>query len=263
MTLHALLSILGFGLLMGVMHVAQGPDHLAALLPISAGQRWKAAWLGARWGIGHSSGVVVVSLLAVALKDWITDAEDPFFHGWGMPIVGIMLLLIGALGIRRAMKVKVHVHSHTHGSSGHSHPHTHASDGKAVKRLHIEGMPHGHTHGRVAFFAGIVHGVTGPAHILGVAFAVMMPDWLSATTYLFAFCLGAIASMVVFATFIGVSTAMAASRAPGLIKGFMWGTAIIAIAVGLACIILPAFGYPIDLTIFEPDAVKFGLSGAA
>ena len=261
MDIHALISILGFGALMGVMHVAQGPDHLAALLPISAGQRWRAAWLGARWGIGHSSGVVIVSLLAVVLKDWITDAEDPFFHGWGMTIVGVMLIVIGVLGVRRAMKVKIHVHSHEHEGPGHEHLHTHTGDAKAVEQLHIEGLPHDHTHsGRVALFAGIVHGVTGPAHILGVAFAVMMPDWLSAGTYLVAFCAGTIAAMAVFATFIGVSTAMAATKAPGLIKGLMLGTAIVAVLVGLACIVLPPLGYEIDLRIFEPDAAKFGLS---
>ena len=33
-----------------------GPDHLSAISQLAAGQpgsRWRAAWLGLRWGLGH------------------------------------------------------------------------------------------------------------------------------------------------------------------------------------------------------------------
>jgi hypothetical protein len=44
------------GVLMGVIHVLAGPDHLSALATLSVGSSWRAALLGVRWGIGHSTG---------------------------------------------------------------------------------------------------------------------------------------------------------------------------------------------------------------
>jgi hypothetical protein len=40
----------------GLVHVLTGPDHLTAVSMLAAGggaSRWRAAWLGVRWGLGH------------------------------------------------------------------------------------------------------------------------------------------------------------------------------------------------------------------
>lgn len=44
------------GVVMGIVHVLAGPDHLCALATLSVGSSWRAAMLGFRWGIGHSTG---------------------------------------------------------------------------------------------------------------------------------------------------------------------------------------------------------------
>ena len=57
------------GALAGLFHVLSGPDHLAAVAPLAVedGRRgWFAGWT---WGFGHASGVVVVALLAILLRD--------------------------------------------------------------------------------------------------------------------------------------------------------------------------------------------------
>ena len=47
------------GLLAGCLHTLAGPDHLAALTPLTVGRsRFKAAFLGALWGGGHCAGQV-------------------------------------------------------------------------------------------------------------------------------------------------------------------------------------------------------------
>jgi hypothetical protein len=48
------------GLTLGAVQVWMGPDHLAAIAPLAV-RRARRAWLpGARWGLGHSAGVVLV-----------------------------------------------------------------------------------------------------------------------------------------------------------------------------------------------------------
>jgi hypothetical protein len=40
----------------GCVHVLTGPDHLSAISMLASGgsaSRWRAAWLGVRWGLGH------------------------------------------------------------------------------------------------------------------------------------------------------------------------------------------------------------------
>ena len=48
--------LITLGVVMGIVHVLAGPDHLCALATLSVGSSWRAAMLGFRWGIGHSTG---------------------------------------------------------------------------------------------------------------------------------------------------------------------------------------------------------------
>ena len=55
------------GLAAGLLHVFSGPDHLAAIAPLAAdGERgqWKA---GLQWGIGHTTGVLLIALLLLLM----------------------------------------------------------------------------------------------------------------------------------------------------------------------------------------------------
>ena len=53
-------GLVGVGGSLGVAHVLTGPDHVAALTQISCGARLKGFWLGARWGVGHSMGLLLM-----------------------------------------------------------------------------------------------------------------------------------------------------------------------------------------------------------
>lgn len=63
-----ILSIAGIGLGFGTIHVLTGPDHLSALATLSAneGDAKKSFWLGVKWGVGHSIGLVVVAVVLLA-----------------------------------------------------------------------------------------------------------------------------------------------------------------------------------------------------
>ena len=47
-----------------MVHVLTGPDHLSAISQLTAGSettRWRAAGLGLRWGLGHSTGLGIIA----------------------------------------------------------------------------------------------------------------------------------------------------------------------------------------------------------
>src|SRR4029079_8802240 len=100
------------GLLAGLLHVFAGPDHLAALAPLSlkAGRR---AWaVGLRWGLGHSSGVLVVAAVAFVLRQ-VVHLEA--WSGWGERLVGVTMIGLGLWGLRSLFRERLHAHEHDHG----------------------------------------------------------------------------------------------------------------------------------------------------
>ena len=53
---------------MGTVHVLTGPDHLSALVTLSANVgNFKAFWYGVRWGIGHSLGLILVGGIFIGI----------------------------------------------------------------------------------------------------------------------------------------------------------------------------------------------------
>lgn len=98
--------LIGTGFALGVVHVLTGPDHLSALATLSAnvGNHYEAAVLGVRWGLGHSSGLLLVGTVLILLSESGQDSvtmPDYASHVFES-IVGIFMLLLGAYGLRRA-----------------------------------------------------------------------------------------------------------------------------------------------------------------
>ena len=61
-----LAGLIGLGATLGVMHVLSGPDHMSAIAQLSCGKRLKGFWLGAKWGVGHSSGLLLMYAIFMA-----------------------------------------------------------------------------------------------------------------------------------------------------------------------------------------------------
>src|SRR5437762_425481 len=109
------------GLIAGIIHVGSGPDHLAAIAPLAA-RKPKQSWIpGVRWGVGHSAGVAVIGLLSLWLRDLL---PVNLLSAWGERLVGLMLLGIGAWGLRKALRI--HAHEHEHHGERHLHMHAHS-----------------------------------------------------------------------------------------------------------------------------------------
>ena len=88
------------GTFAGSLHAVTGPDHLAALLPLSIGRRWwTALYTGLYWGLGHGIGAGLVGLLAFLVRGALNlDALSAYMEA----AVGISIIIIGANGVREA-----------------------------------------------------------------------------------------------------------------------------------------------------------------
>src|SRR5882672_577523 len=89
------------GLFAGLLHVWSGPDHLAAVAPLSAewtrtASRRRPSWMvGVRWGLGHSSGVMLIGLLSLIFREAFPLNS---LSSISERLVGVVLIVIGLWG---------------------------------------------------------------------------------------------------------------------------------------------------------------------
>ena len=73
----------GAGLLAGVLHTLTGPDHLAALAPLTIGRsRAQSTLLGGLWGCGHNTGQILFGMIFLVLRDRLSMNMD-LISQWG------------------------------------------------------------------------------------------------------------------------------------------------------------------------------------
>ncbi|KAL7540153.1 hypothetical protein ACHAXR_009901 [Thalassiosira sp. AJA248-18] len=104
------IELINTGILMGVIHVLTGPDHLSALATLSgtniSGKRISNFLLGIRWGLGHSLGLLVVGGTLIAMEEssseWIEmdDTLSAVLEGF----VGVFMLGLGFYGLAKACR---------------------------------------------------------------------------------------------------------------------------------------------------------------
>lgn len=205
------------GALAGLFHVLAGPDHLAAVAPLAADRRrggWLAGWT---WGLGHTSGVVTVALLAVLLRDTLPPVA--LISAWGERVVGAALIVLGLWALRRSARIAPTPHDH----GAFPHDHLHVQAGPAwIRRL-------GHVH--ASFCLGVLHGIAGSSHFLGVIPALALPTRAAAVTYIGAFGVGTVAAMTAFAAAVSLAARFAQPHHQ-LQRLLLAGAAILAIVVG-------------------------------
>jgi len=177
------------GLVAGVFHVLSGPDHLAAVAPLAASDGARSLRAGWTWGLGHASGVMVVAMLAVLLRDALPPVAD--ISSWGERLVGGALIALGLWSLSRAARLRRA--PHMHGVTQHEHVHVQRGPGW-MRRL---------GHGHASFAVGVLHGVAGSSHFFGVLPALALPTVAASFSYIAAFGLGTVAVMTVFAGAIG------------------------------------------------------------
>jgi hypothetical protein len=198
------------GALAGLVHVLAGPDHLAAVAPMALADRRRGWYAGFTWGVGHTAGVVTVAILAVLLRDMLPSID--VISAWSERLVGAALIAVGFWALRRGLRIGRAAHAH----AGVAHEHVH------VQRLARARAGHAHA----SFFMGVLHGVAGSSHFLGVLPALALPTRAAALAYIAAFGVGSIVAMTGFGAALGAAPGARTHRA------FMLTASAIAFTVG-------------------------------
>ncbi len=207
-----LISVLT-GFVAGALHVLGGADHLVAMAPGALRKPLLALRGGLAWGLGHSTGVLALSLLAIALKD-LTQVEK--LSSWAEFTVGLTLLLVGAMAIRNSLGLDIHSHNHNHGD-GYSHEHVH---------LHFRGKQKHARHTHAATGLGLLHGLAGASHLLAAFPALALPPH-GAIAYMGAYLLGSLFAMAAVVITISLATLKVSRGALPLLVGFAGGLSIV------------------------------------
>lgn len=261
------------GFVFGIFHVLAGPDHLSALATLSVGNSWKAMTLGIRWGLGHSTGLVVVAIIFISLKG---DLDLSRVGRICNMLLGFFMITIGIYGVIGALRTygqkrnkrDLDLYSpssplsvSTNGNnklkrnnSESIHPlttdsfdvveaqdaldssvfvHGKDEDDLATMWLAYFDMNDSTTQKIVSFSIGVLHGVAGPGAILGVLPAVEMQSWKASSCYLGAFIVASTISMGAFAALYGELTKRMGSSAESIELGLRIFSASLSIVVGL------------------------------
>lgn len=235
--LHVMISAILAGLLAGLIHVLSGPDHLAAIAPLSADRR-RAGWqIGFRWGLGHSLGVLLIGFLSLAMRGLL---PLDLVSGWAERTVGMTLIGVGLWGLRNGLRNRVHSHEHAHGGPRHAHFHFHGrrtahepEKGTGLAELvPANRVAEKHRHSHAATLIGILHGLAGSSHIWGVLPALAFSQESAAISYLVSFGLGTVAGMSCFSSVIGWISSGFQSRGVGVHRALMTACSLAAIFVG-------------------------------
>ncbi len=207
------MELLLIGFAAGFAHVISGADHLAALAPFAARRESRAPWrLGLQWGLGHAGGVALIGLLVwlfkgTAASEWLSSGAEQ--------LVGVLLIAVGALGIRSLLRHRVHTHEHDHFGIRHSHIHTHLGQAHTST---------GHHHSHAALGIGLLHGTAGGTHLWVVLPTLAIASFGGVALYLAAYALATVAAMTLFSAGLSCLAKRLANGSPRLGHGF-----------GLAC----------------------------
>jgi len=96
-----IVALASTGFTLGLLHVLAGPDHLSALAALAVGTSWRDFMLGFRWGLGHSTGLVCVAVIFIALKG---DLDLRALGRYCDTLVGIFMIGLGCYGVLGALK---------------------------------------------------------------------------------------------------------------------------------------------------------------
>jgi len=212
------------GLLVGCLHTVAGPDHLAGLAPMVAGQRRSplaAFGLGALWGSGHATGQLIIGMgmlmvhLGLFRLGWWAGALDQFS---GL-LVGLSLVAVGLLGLSEAQAFQDEDAA------------SEAADSTARRRRYS----------LATYGTGVLHGLS-PDALIFIAPALALPR-IAAASHVAGVVVGTLLAMGTCTTMLGLLCRRGTSAR---VRSISMGASCVAMALG-ACIAAASMGVSVPL----------------
>ncbi len=219
-----LATIVGVGFVLGLRH-ALDPDHVVAVTTLASqkvGLR-RTSLIGALWGAGHALSLGLVGGAILALRLTVPPAVGHALES----AVAIMLVVLGTLALRRALRWRLHAHPHQHGGTTHVHFHAHRRD-----QADLHHHPHPLQGGLRPFVVGLVHGLAGSAGLALLALSAA-PTLGAGLAYLAIFGLGSIVGMLALSALVSVPLAFVEARYAALHRAVQLAAGAVSAGFGL------------------------------
>ncbi len=222
--------VLPAGILAAMLHVISGPDHLAAVSPLVIESKRKAWKIGIAWGVGHTTGMLLIGVLMLLFKELIpVDAISAYSE----QIVGIILIGVGLWAFYRIF----------HDQREHNHPHIHVNGQPYIhihKHRHNHESHHQHHHDEPvkqnifsSFGIGLIHGLAGIAHFLLLLPALALPTKMAVGQYIAGFAIGSVLAMGAYALVLGrIVTYTREEHHPLFLNGIRLAGGLFAVVIG-------------------------------
>lgn len=221
------------GVIAAMIHVLSGPDHLAAVAPLSVEKRSKTWKIGLFWGLGHLSGMLLIGLLLTIFRNYI-PVDKISEHS--EQLVGLVLIAIGLWSFYK-------IRSST--QKEHQHPHIHYGEEDLVhihKHKHGESDTHTHKHedkkasngNWAAYSVGTLHGFAGISHFLLFLPTLTFVSSFDSAIYLIGFAIGTVVAMTIFSIILGkIAQKASINHKDRLFIGIRFGAGLFALGVGV------------------------------
>ena len=204
------LVALSLGLLLGLRH-ATDADHVVAIATIVSEYRnaWRGIWVGASWGLGHTTPLLIVGTAVLFLKGTVAEQYDrvsPYLE-FG---VGIMLVFLGMQVFWTLRRRRFHLHEHLEEVNPHVHLHGHQTEMEPVEEADHGFFRPGKPFFRLkSYLIGTVHGLAGSAAVMLVVLATdeVTSFWVG-IFYILIFGVGTIISMGALTLLMGIPFAV-------------------------------------------------------
>jgi high-affinity nickel permease len=216
--------MMGLGLSIGLQHAFE-PDHISAVSTQISGKRQtqstkqliksgtaRSSMLGALWGAGHTTTLVLMGLVAYVLA---VKIEQNVFSGFEL-IVGIMLMFLATTTILNKRIIR------------HKHPHQH-QDGS----IHYDTHDHAdtdHTHKHKSYLIGCIHGLAGSGSLV-VLSASALSSVGATLWFILIFGIGSIIGMTLISGVMGVPFALS-NKTAKINKIIRYSTGTLSLLIG-------------------------------